>query len=148
MIRNTIAHQNRQHWAGRLVVDPCQMRIRSFVFAAVATLTCLAMSPAVFAQDAADEDVSEQVDLTLWCGAYYGIIEQVAKDDPAKQALAKNYSGQAYTQGAQALADDGIEETEYERIITDYVNMAVAEVQSAEDDNRYTDDECFALITP
>ena len=126
------------------------MHIRSFILAAIAATACLSVSPSVFAQDAerSEDDVSEQVDLTLWCGAYYGIIEQVAVDDPEKQAVAKEYSSQAYTQGAQAMIDDGIEQTEFERIIRDFVEMAVEEVKSPEDDNRYTDDECFALITP
>ena len=125
------------------------MRPSNSLLAAAAVAACLILSPAAFAQDEADSDlVSEQVDLTLWCGAYYGIIEQVAVDDPAKQALAKEYSGQAYTQAGQAMIDDGIEDTEHERLINDFINMAIEEVKSPEDDNRYTDDECFALITP
>ena len=123
------------------------MRIRSSLLATAAFAACLAAAPTAFAQ-AENESVSDQVDLTLWCGAYYGIIEQVAVDDPAKQALAKDYGTQAYTQAVQAMIDDGIEETEYERLTKDYIDMAIEEVQSPEDDNRYTDDACFALITP
>ena len=123
------------------------MRIRSSLLATAAFAACLAAAPAAFAQ-ADNDEVSPQVDLTLWCGAYYGIIEQVAVDDPAKQALAKDYGGQAYTQAGQAMIDDGIEETEHERLIKFYIDMAIEEVKSPEDDNRYTDDECFALITP
>ncbi|HEY0034236.1 MAG TPA: hypothetical protein VGB81_13300 [Devosia sp.] len=113
---------------------------------AVATAVVLAFSMPVFAQDAEEELVSDEVDIAMWCGAAYSVASQIEGTSEADAAAATESANAAYAQARVALEEDQIEKSEYDRLVEFYVDAAVADMTNPEAELRYTDEQCSALI--
>lgn len=95
----------------------------------------------------AEETVSDEVDQVLWCGAAFvavSLTEGMAEDEiAAAEVAAEAIFATAHT----AMVEDGIEEGEYDRLVTYYTEMAVENLTNPDAEMRYTSDECAALVT-
>lgn len=112
---------------------------------AVAALGMLAFATPAFAQTAPeDEEVSDAVDIAMWCGAAF-TVAATSDELPADQKAASDQmAGLAFARAKTALDQDGVEEGEYDRLVDFYVSSAVAALKTGEEDMRYTADECVA----
>ena len=111
---------------------------------AVATAALLALCPAAYAQDSADEVVSDAVDIAMWCGAAFTVAAMSEELTPDEKAASEQMATLAFARAETALVADGIEAGEYDRITDFYVESAVAALATGEEDMRYTSDECVA----
>ena len=115
---------------------------------AVAALALMTFSFPAYAQDAAavpeEDQVSDAVDIAFWCGAAFSVAAN-SDDLPADQkAASAELAKKAYVRARKALDADGVEASEYDRLIDFYVDSAIAALSTGEEDMRYTPDECVA----
>jgi len=114
---------------------------------AIAALGMLAFATPAFAQsNPENEDVSEAVDIAMWCGAAYTVAHKTAAEAGEDGSAAEAAAAKAFEHAKTALDEDGIEAGEYDRLIDFYVSSAVEDLTSDSEDTRYTADECAALI--
>ena len=119
------------------------------LLAAISAAALLAFAAPVFAQDAADEEtVSEAVDQTIWCGAFFSFAAQGAGETTDQGKLYTEAANAAYAQARVALEEDGIAEEEYDGIISYTVDLVVEDLTTEGAELRYSEDECIALVTP
>lgn len=113
------------------------------LLAALAAAVLMGFVAPSFAQE---EEVSDAVDIAMWCGAAYTVASKVdgmsAEDVTNTEAAAEL----AFAKAHAALVEDGVEEGEYDRLISFYVDAAVQDMTSTATEMRYSDDECVALI--
>lgn len=114
--------------------------IKNFA-AAFVTLALLGGAAPTFAQ----EEVSDAVDQALWCGAAYTAVTQVEGMSEDDIAAAESAATDAFTVAAVAMQEDGIADTEHDRLVEYYVEMAVADLTNPDAELRYTDEECAEL---
>jgi hypothetical protein len=113
-------------------------------FAAVLSLLAVtSLSAAAFAQE---EEVSDAVDQTLWCGGLFAAVTQIEGVSAEDKAIAEEKATAIYTQAVIAMEEDGIAETEHDRLLEYYTGMAVDELTTEGAEMRYTAEECDALI--
>lgn len=110
---------------------------------AIAALGMLAFATPAFAQgNPENENVSDAVDIAMWCGAAF-TVASLSEDLPADQKAASDQMATlAFARAKTALDEDGIEEGEYDRLFDFYVSSAVAALETGKEDVRYTADEC------
>lgn len=114
---------------------------------AIAALSLLAFAAPAFAQtNPENEDVSEAVDLAMWCGAAYTVAHTSAEAAGEDTGDLDAAASKAFDHAKTALDEDGIEAGEYDRLIDFYVSSAVEDLTSGTEDTRYTADECAELI--
>lgn len=111
--------------------------------AALSVLALAGLGGPVFAQD---EEVSDTVDQTLWCGGLFAAVTQIDGVSAEDKAIAEEKATAIYTQAALAMEEDGIEESEHDRLLEYYTGMAVEELTTEGAEMRYTAAECDALI--
>ena len=111
-----------------------------------AALSVLAMAGLALPALAQDDLVSDAVDQALWCGAAYSAVSQI--DGMSEEDIASAEAGAtaAFTVAVAAMEEDGIAETEHDRLLEDYINMAVEDLSNPDAELRYSDAECEALI--
>jgi hypothetical protein len=117
------------------------MRLKLLAVAAL-----LAFSTPVFAQDAApaNEEVSDAVDIAFWCGAAFTVAAMKEGITPEDKAAADELATKLFARAETALAADGVEKSEYDRLTDYYVNEAVAQVHQQSEEPKYTVEECTA----
>lgn len=113
---------------------------------AIAAASLLVFAAPVYAQDAAEEEVSEAVDIALWCGAAYSVAAEIGGMSEADAAAATQAADASYAKARVALEEDEVEAGEYERIVGFYVDAAVEDFSNPDAELRYSDEECTALI--
>lgn len=116
--------------------------IKNFA-AALATLALLGGVVPAFAQ----EEVSDAVDQALWCGAAYSAVTQIDGMSDEDIASADGAATLAFTVAVSAMEEDGIAESEHDRLVEYYVEMAVENLTDPDAELRYSDEECEALIS-
>ena len=119
--------------------------MRSSILALLTTAVLAFASPA-YAQDASEE-VSDAVDIALWCGAAYSVASQMEGATEASAADASAAAEAAYAKARVALEEDQIEESEYDRLVEYYVDAALEDIINPDAELRYSDEECLALVT-
>ena len=110
--------------------------------AAFAVLALAGMVAPAFAQ----EEVSDAVDQALWCGAAYLAVTQIDGMSEDDIASADASAEAAFNVAAVAMAEDGIDEAEHERLVNYYVEIAVENLTNPDAELRYSDEECTAMI--
>lgn len=115
--------------------------IKNFA-AAFAALALIGGALPAFAQ----EEVSDAVDQALWCGAAYSAVTQIEGMSEDDIASADAAATAAFTAAAVAMEEDGIAETEHDRLVEYYVEMAVENLTNPDAELRYSDEECEAMI--
>ena len=121
------------------------------LLAAVAAAALLAFAAPAFAQDAPADDeeyVSEAVDKTIWCGAFFAFAAQGAGETTDQGKLYTEAANAAYAQARVALEEDGIAEEDYDSIIDYTVDLVVEDLSTEGAELRYSEDDCIALVTP
>lgn len=114
---------------------------------AIAALGLLAFATPAFAQAAPeDEEVSDAVDIAMWCGAAYTVAHKTAAEAGEDGSVAEAAAAKAFDHAKAALDEDGVEAGEYDRLIDFYVSSAIEDLTSGTEDTRYTADECAELI--
>lgn len=113
------------------------------LLAALAATALLTFAIPAFAQD---EEVSDDVDIAMWCGAAYTVVTKVDGMSEADIANANQSAELAFAKAHDALVADSVEEGEYDRLVSFYVDAAIADMTNAEAELRYSDDDCSALI--
>lgn len=93
---------------------------------------------AAVAQDA----VSDAVDKALWCGGAYIALTQMQPMSADEIALADANATQAVAAAVLAMNADGIAESDHERMIDAYVEIAFNDLTQPEATLRYSDAEC------
>ncbi|KKB82813.1 hypothetical protein VW29_14705 [Devosia limi DSM 17137] len=117
------------------------MPMTARLLATVAAAAAMSFSAPAFAQ----EEVSDAVDIAMWCGAAFTVAAQ-ADDTPAEQAESSNaVAAILFAKAELALEADAVAETEYDRLVEFYVEDAFAQVINETGDTRYTPEECLAL---
>lgn len=112
-----------------------------------AAVTTLALAILVAPGFAQDEEVSDAVDKAMFCAAAYSVVTQVPGMTPEQISNAEAASTLAYAKAKTALEEDGVDPAEYDRLVGEYVDMAVENLTDANADLRYSDDECTALVS-
>ncbi|KKC38717.1 hypothetical protein WH87_07265 [Devosia epidermidihirudinis] len=113
------------------------------LLAALAATALLTFAVPSFAQE---EEVSDDVDIALWCGAAYTVVTKIDGVSAEDAAEANKAADAAFAKAHAALIADNIEEAEYDRLVEFYVEAAVEDMTNAEADLRYSDEDCSALI--
>lgn len=119
--------------------------MRTKIFA-VATAALLAFSIPAHAETAANDEVSDAVDIALWCGAAYTVAANVPDVTAEDAASSNEMANLAFARAKLALDADGIAETEYTRLVNFYVDAAMTDM-TTEVEMRYSDEECAAEAT-
>lgn len=116
---------------------------------AAATLALLAFSMPAFAQDVVPEEdqVSDAVDIAFWCGAAFTVASLSDALSAEEKAASDQMADLAFARAKKALDEDGIEDSEYDRLTDFYVTSANAALSTGEEDMRYTSEECVAEAT-
>ena len=109
--------------------------------ATLATLAVVGWALPALAQD----EVSDAVDRALWCGAAYSALTQIEGMSAEDVASADAKATVAFEAAVVAMNEDGIEESEYDRLIDYYIEIAVENLTNPEAELRYSDAECEAL---
>jgi len=109
--------------------------------ATLATLAVLGWALPTLAQD----EVSDAVDKALWCGAAYSALTQIDGMSEEDIASADANATIAFEAAVIAMNEDGIADTEYDRLIEYYIEIAVENLTNPEAELRYSDAECEAL---
>lgn len=111
--------------------------------AALSVVTLAGLAGTAFAQD---EEVSDAVDQALWCGGLFAAVTQIDGVSDEDKATAEEKATAIYTQAVLAMEEDGIEESEHDRLLEYYTGMAVEELTTEGAEMRYTAEECDSLI--
>jgi hypothetical protein len=117
----------------------------SILSLAIAAL--LAFSVPAHAQDAVEEEtVSDAVDIAIWCGAFYYFASQGAGPETDEGKGYTEMANAAYAEARVALEEDGVEASEYDRIIEYYVELVVEDLSTEGAELRYSEQDCADLI--
>lgn len=111
--------------------------------ASLSVLAIAALALPAFAQD----EVSDAVDQALWCGAAYSAVTQVEGMSQADIDAADAAATTAFTIALTAMDADGIDPAEHDRLVEDYVEMAMDNLTDPDAELRYSDAECTALVS-
>ena len=110
--------------------------------APLAALAILGWALPAMAQD----EVSDAVDQALWCGAAYSALTQIDGMSEDDIASADARATATFVVAVDAMNEDGIAETEYDRLIEYYIDIAVENLTNPDAELRYSDADCEALI--
>lgn len=111
------------------------------LLAVLAAAAVMSFAAPAFAQ----EEVSDAVDIALWCGAAFTVAAQV-EGTPADQVESSNaLAAILFAKAEVALQEDGVEEAEYDRLVEFYVEEAFAQVVNEAEETRHTAEDCIAL---
>ncbi|WP_354061426.1 hypothetical protein [Devosia sp. 2618] len=118
--------------------------MKAKLLAVLTAAALLSLAAPSFAQD--EEEVSDDVDIAMWCGAAYTVTTQIDGMSAEDVASANTLAELAFAKAHAALVADQVEEGEYDRLVSFYVDAAVEDMTSAEPDMRYSADDCAELI--
>ena len=93
----------------------------------------------------AQDEVSDAVDKALWCGAAYSALTQIDGMSKEDVASADARATATFVVAVDAMDEDGIAETEYDRLIDYYIEIAVDNLTNPDAELRYSDADCEAL---
>lgn len=106
----------------------------------IAAVALFALATPAFAEDV----VSDDVDIALWCGAAFVVASQ-SDELTAEQAEAtETLADLSFAKALVALEADGVEAGEYDRLVEFYVEAAFTDL-TTDAEMRYTSDECADL---
>ncbi len=111
---------------------------------AIATAALVAFSLPVFAQE--EETVSDEVDIAIWCGAFYSFAAEGAGPETEEGKAYTEAANVAYAEARLALEADEVEPSEYERIIGYYVDLVVEDLSTEGAELRYSEEDCATLV--
>jgi hypothetical protein len=117
--------------------------MRSSVLAIVTT-ALLALSVPTFAQE--EETVSDEVDIAIWCGAFYYFAAEGAGLETEEGKAFNEAANVAYGEARLALEADEVDPAEYDRIIGYYVELVVEDLSTEGAELRYSEEDCANLV--
>lgn len=109
-------------------------------------LASIALALAFCAGPALAVDLTEEAEITLWCGEAFSIVSsEIASDDADMSAELSKRGAELLATAREMLREAGMAEAEIETTLASYAETVAVQIAGEAEDAAFSYDDCMAL---